>query len=93
LYIISGNTTGLPENSGLILHNSDKTELSAANTIYTSQAGNLLEVASNLFSAMHIMEDDPGINQIFIGAVPETGLGIAIMDRIKKAAYQYQPEK
>jgi len=48
------------------------------------------EIAANLFSALHTLEDDENIKQIFIEPVLEIGLGIAIMDRIKKAAYKYQ---
>jgi len=35
------------------------------------------------------MEDDEQINQTHIKPVIESGLGIAMMDRIKKAAYKY----
>ena len=35
------------------------------------------------------MEEDDSIKNIFIEPVEETGLGIAIMDRLKKAAYRY----
>lgn len=82
----------LPAGSGLILHSSRQADVGAVRIIYTSQTGNLLEVASNLFSAMHSMEDDNEIKQIFIEPVVEEGLGVAIMDRLKKAAYQYTGE-
>lgn len=36
------------------------------------------------------MEDDEQIKQIFIQPVIEEGLGIAIMDRIKKAVFKYE---
>ncbi|MEK7720693.1 MAG: Sua5 family C-terminal domain-containing protein [Bacteroidota bacterium] len=49
-----------------------------------------IEIAANLFSALHTLEDNENIKQIFIEPVLEIGLGIAIMDRIKKAAYKYQ---
>jgi hypothetical protein len=35
------------------------------------------------------MEDDPLVFQIFIESVKESGLGVAIMDRIRKAAFRY----
>ncbi len=82
----------LPAGSGLILHSSKQSDVIPVKTVYTSQTGNLLEVASNLFSAMHNMEDDDDIKQIFIEPVNEEGLGIAIMDRLKKAAFQYTGE-
>ena len=48
------------------------------------------EVAANLFSALHDMEEDTSVEQIYIEPIEETGLGVAIMDRLRKAAYQYQ---
>jgi L-threonylcarbamoyladenylate synthase len=35
------------------------------------------------------MEEDPNITQIYIEPIEEEGIGIAIMDRLKKATYQY----
>lgn len=89
LFILS-NETQLPAHSGLILHSNAETNLNATRIVRTSENRSLLEVASGLFAALHTLEDDPEISQIWIEAVPETGLGIAIMDRMKKAAYQYQ---
>lgn len=84
------DSENLPSKAGLILHSDNEgLEKTVVKTIYTSHNGNLLEVASNLFSAMHAMEDDNSVAQIFIEPVAEEGLGIAIMDRLKKAAYQY----
>lgn len=88
LYLLKDFSIQIPEHSGVILHSKERS-ISALKAIYTSQSHNLLEVASNLFSAMHSMEDDKDIKQIFIETVEEEGLGIAIMDRVKKAAYQY----
>lgn len=89
LFILS-NETQLPDHSGLILHSNAETPLNATRIVRTSENKSLLEVASGLFAALHTLEDDPEISQIWIEAVSETGLGIAIMDRMKKAAYQYQ---
>lgn len=89
LFILS-NETQLPDHSGLILHSNLETPLNATRVVRTSENHQLLEVASGLFAALHTLEDDPNISQIWIEPVTETGLGIAIMDRMKKAAYQYQ---
>ena len=35
------------------------------------------------------MEDDDSIKNIFIEPLNEIGLGVAIMDRVNKAAYKY----
>jgi len=50
-----------------------------------SHTGDMLESAANLFSAMHRLDDHrPEI--IFAERVNETGIGAAIMNRLKKAA-------
>lgn len=90
LYIIDKQVIQIPASSGLIVHGKKKIILTESKIIYTSQTFNHLEIAANLFSALHAMEDDENIKQIFIEPVPEVGLGLAIMDRIKKAAYKYQ---
>lgn len=80
----------LPQSSGLILHGRKDIGYPESKIIFTSLTFNHREIAANLFSALHAMEDDESIKQIFIEPVAEVGLGIAIMDRIKRAAYQYQ---
>lgn len=54
-----------------------------------SAKGILTEVAVNLFGALHRMEERPDIEFIVAQAVEEKGIGLAIMDRLKKAAYRY----
>lgn len=80
----------LPKNSGLILHD-NKNYWGYANKIFvTSEKNDYKEIASNLFLAFHTMEDANEVEQIFIEPVTEEGIGIAIMDRIKKAVYKYK---
>jgi L-threonylcarbamoyladenylate synthase len=55
-----------------------------------SENGDIKEVAVNLFAVLHQMEDDDEVNDIYIEAVKEKGIGKAVMDRIKKAAYSYK---
>ncbi len=50
-----------------------------------SPRGDLREAAANLFAAMRRL-DDAGLDLILAEPVPETGLGVAIMDRLRKAA-------
>lgn len=50
----------------------------------------LKEAAVNLFSAMHRLEDT-AVRFIIAEPLPEEGIGVAIMDRLRKAAYQYSP--
>ena len=50
-----------------------------------SPKGNLLEAAANLFSSLHEL-DDQGLDIIYVKTLPPQGIGIAIMDRLTKAA-------
>jgi L-threonylcarbamoyladenylate synthase len=50
-----------------------------------STAGDLREAAANLFAALRRL-DAAGVDAIVAEPVPETGLGRAIMDRLRKAA-------
>ena len=53
-----------------------------------SPNGDLREAAANLFKAMHHMEE-ADIDCIVAEKVPETGIGLAIMDKLRKASYRY----
>lgn len=44
--------------------------------------------AVNLFAAIHRLEESD-VEYILAEPVPETGIGIAIMDKLRKAAYRY----
>jgi len=57
-----------------------------------SQDKNLRTCAVNLFAAIHRLEE-ANIDYILAETVPEKGIGIAIMDRLRKATYKYQPIK
>ncbi len=93
LHIIKSLETEFPERSGVILHGENGFKQTVQKLVYTSRNFNYREIAANLFSALHTMEEDKNVKQIFIEAVNCVGLGIAIMDRINKAAYQYQSQK
>lgn len=54
-------------------------------TINLSPTGNLAEAAANLFASMRAL-DRPGLERIAVMAIPDTGLGEAINDRLKRAA-------
>lgn len=56
-----------------------------------SEKKDLTEAASNLYGALHRLEE-AGVDLIVAEPVPETGAGIAIMDRLRKAAYKYRNE-
>jgi L-threonylcarbamoyladenylate synthase len=50
-----------------------------------SPAGNLREAAANLFSMLHDL-DLLSVNGIAVAPIPETGLGVPINDRLRRAA-------
>lgn len=50
-----------------------------------SESGDLHEAASNLFAMMRAL-DKPGHKGIAVMAIPEEGLGVAINDRLRRAA-------
>jgi L-threonylcarbamoyladenylate synthase len=57
----------------------------AGPTINLSAAGDLLEAAANLFSALRAL-DASGTETIAVMPIPEKGLGEAINDRLRRAA-------
>jgi L-threonylcarbamoyladenylate synthase len=80
----------LPIGAGLIVSSALRVNLHPTiKTLALSVKGDLNEMAVNLFAVLHAMEDDPDVAQIYIEAVSEIGIGKAIMDRVRKAAYSY----
>jgi len=54
-----------------------------------SPSGDLREAATHLFAALRRL-DEAGLDGIVAEPVPEIGLGVAIMDRLRKAAHAFQ---
>ena len=50
-----------------------------------SLSGDMVEAAANLFNCLHQL-DQAGIEKIAVSPIPQTGLGAAINDRLKRAA-------
>jgi L-threonylcarbamoyladenylate synthase len=59
--------------------------LGAMLTYNLSPSGDLAEAAANLFAQMRLL-DRPGIGRIAVMPIPETGLGLAINDRLRRAS-------
>ncbi len=57
----------------------------AALTLNLSPTGDLGEAAANFFAMLREL-DRPGLGAIAVTAIPETGLGVAINDRLRRAA-------
>lgn len=60
--------------------------------IRVSERKNVKDYAVNMFEAMHAFEDDTDIELILAEPVEETGIGIAIMDRLKKAEFDWRQD-
>lgn len=75
-----------PEESSaaLIAYKTPARELTFKHIEVLSPDGNLRDAAANLFSCLHRL-DSADVDIIYVEAVPETGLGRAIMDRLRKA--------
>lgn len=53
-----------------------------------SPKGDLVEAAANLFAYMRIADTNTKFSKIAMSPIPTVGLGLAINDRIKRAAYK-----
>lgn len=51
-----------------------------------SPRGNLVEAAANLFAMLRALDDAPGYTGIAVAPIPDEGLGLAINDRLRRAA-------
>jgi L-threonylcarbamoyladenylate synthase len=56
-----------------------------AETVWLSRAGDLVEAAARLFAALREL-DRPDFTGIAVMPIPESGLGLAINDRLRRAA-------
>lgn len=77
--------------SGLISFSGTDTE-GYRKVVLLTKEYNLIEAASNLFEAIHNLEESE-VEIIIAEPVPEKGIGVAIMDRLKKAAYKIKHTK
>jgi L-threonylcarbamoyladenylate synthase len=51
-----------------------------------SPEANLREAAANFFRALRTLDDNPRVSEIYAAKFPETGLGLAINERLERAA-------
>jgi L-threonylcarbamoyladenylate synthase len=64
-----------------------------AKVIRVSRTHDLKEYAVNVFEAMHTFEDDDTIEVILAEPVPDSGIGKAIMDRLRKAEFSWRAQQ
>lgn len=90
IYILNPAIEGKIDKSraGLISY-SGKYDKEYFKVIKITENCDLKECAVNLFYAMHTLEESD-VDCIIAEPVPEQGIGIAIMDRLRKAAYNYE---
>ncbi len=89
LYILGIHTIPYPTEECGLLAFSQSSNHAYKKVIQLSQNNDLKECAANLFAAIHEMEESD-VRCIVAEPVVEKGIGIAIMDRLKKAAYRFQ---
>lgn len=87
LRIIESENLGTNENAGVIAFDKCIDGVDIKNQILLSIKGDLKEAAKNLFGAMRQL-DAANVDVIYAVKFPETGLGKAINDRLKRASVQ-----
>ncbi len=90
LFFIDDKSIGDTSNAGIVSFAGKNIKGFKAVEILSANA-DLKEAAINLFGALHRLEEAE-IDFIVVEPVPEIGIGLAIMDRLRKAAYQYTRE-
>jgi L-threonylcarbamoyladenylate synthase len=58
----------------------------AGATLNLSASGDLREAAANLFAMLHSLDDPKRFKAIAVAPIPEQGLGVALNDRLRRAA-------
>jgi L-threonylcarbamoyladenylate synthase len=90
LYIFEKFPGRLKPGSGVICFTNPELPADHAEAVIVlSPGGDLREAAANLFTALHDLENNPFIHRIFIEQMEEKGIGVAIMDRLRKAAFRH----
>jgi L-threonylcarbamoyladenylate synthase len=69
---------------GCLLHHLDVGD-AIPNVTVTRIAGSVSDYAQALFAALRAL-DACGVEVILVEAVPEEGIGVAVMDRLRRAA-------
>jgi L-threonylcarbamoyladenylate synthase len=89
LKIISSNYNfnDLTNHSALIVFG-DFENTTNAQLFNLSPIGNYKEAAANLFSFLRILDTNENVNEIFAVLLPSINLGVAINDRLNRAAHQ-----
>jgi len=86
--ILVDKITRTEERSGYLFFKQPESPYREDKSRVLSAKGDLREAASNLFAYLHWL-DTLDIDKIYVERVEGSGLGVAIMDRLKKASMKY----
>jgi L-threonylcarbamoyladenylate synthase len=89
LYILGSFEQELEYSKGAYLSFGSTPKENYKQVEYLTHTGDFIEAAIHLFEKMHQLED-ADVDFIVAETVPETGVGIAIMDKLRKAAFKYR---
>jgi len=78
----------LPEHTVRIAFGTQQGPIPA--TVNLSESGNMVEATSKLYAFMHDL-DDPKYDLILVDPIPNTGVGMALNDRLKRASIKVLP--
>jgi L-threonylcarbamoyladenylate synthase len=81
--VLEKNPAPRSEKTGLLAFSASREGF--AKTEILSATSDLREAAANLYGAMRRL-DEAGLNLIVAEELPESGIGAAIMERLRKAA-------
>jgi len=81
------NVETLGDKEAFLAFGDDSKVKGGAERLNLSPSGNLAEAAANLFAMMRAL-DRPGFSGIAVASIPNAGLGLAINDRLRRAAAQ-----
>jgi L-threonylcarbamoyladenylate synthase len=81
------NVTTADSEEGFLLFGRELGLRGGKTRLNLSEEGDLHEAAANLFAMLHRL-DAEAISGIAVSAIPETGLGLAINDRLRRAAFR-----
>ncbi|MFQ3580072.1 MAG: L-threonylcarbamoyladenylate synthase, partial [Bacteroidales bacterium] len=90
LLIADNETLKIDKSKAGLISYSGSIETGFSKIIRVSTKNDLKQYAVNMFEAMHTFEDDTDIELIIAEPVSETGIGKAIMDRLKKAEFYWR---
>ncbi len=86
--ILVDEIKNIDDRCGYLFFSHPKIDFAAERCCILSERGDLREAAANLFSHLHML-DSLDIDIIYAERVNRPGLGVAIMDRLKKASMKY----